>query len=113
MPKQLPKGFEALEPFADVWGLDTERKRQLRRLASNKEEMQAFYDAMLPRMEAILEHVDQFPLGKLPKDTATLFYLTLSLAEIAPHVELYGGDPGVPHAFEEVRMIGKHADQTF
>lgn len=40
-----------------------------------------------------------------------MFKLALSLAEVAPHVELYGGDPAVPHSFTEDRMIAAHGRQ--
>jgi hypothetical protein len=41
-----------------------------------------------------------------------LFAMALSLAEIAPHVELYRGSVGVPHAFEEMRFVAKHGKKA-
>jgi len=47
-------------------------------------------------------------LDTLPPPEQHLLYLTLSLAEVAPHVELYRGDPRVPFSFEEERFIAEH-----
>lgn len=44
----------------------------------------------------------------MPPPQARLLYLTLSLAEVAPHVELYRGDPRVPYSFEEERFVADH-----
>src|SRR5207302_9519159 len=47
----LPADFSDLEPFAD-WAIPTERARYAKRLASTMDELQTFYDAALPRLEA-------------------------------------------------------------
>lgn len=107
----LPKTFEMLEPLVPTWALATQNERQARRIGSSRGALQAFYDAMLPRMPALLEHVDKFPLGQLPEDSKRLFHLALSLAEVAPHVELYGGDPKVPHSFDETRFVADFGHQ--
>ncbi len=107
-PLSLPKSFEALEPLVATWALATQNARQLRRIQSTRGELRAFYDAMLPRLPDILTHVDGFPLGDLPPASARLFNLALSLAEVAPHIELYGGDPKVPHSFDEARFVADH-----
>jgi hypothetical protein len=48
----------------------------------------------------------------MPPEARSLMNLTLSLAEIAPHVEFYDGAAGVPFAFEEERFIAERADST-
>lgn len=106
----LPKNFQMLEPLVSRWALTTQNTRQALRISSTKGELQYFYDNMLPRLPAIMEHVDQFPLGQLPPESERLFALALTLAEIAPHIELYNGDPNVPHSFAEMRMIAEHGD---
>ena len=104
----LPKSFEVLEPLVATWALATQDERQQRRIRSSRGELRAFYEAMLPRLPDILTHVDTFPLGELPPASARLFNLALSLAEVAPHIELYGGDPKVPHSFDEARFVADH-----
>lgn len=103
----LPAGFEDLAPWLD-WALPTADERQTKRRLSTKADLKAFYEAVLPRVEAILGEVDKFPLGKLPESHRGIYNIALSLAEVAPHIELYGGAPGVPYAFEEARFVAVH-----
>ena len=103
MPKPyLPEAFRDLEPWM-AWSLATERERSAKRQSSTMEEIKAFYDVMLARMEAILPYLEQFPPDNVPPQTERLFYLTLSLAEIAPAAELYG-QPGVVDGFDVSRF---------
>jgi len=57
----LPSEFSDLERFAAKWCLPTERERYATRLASTMDEMQAFYDAAMPRADAAMTYLDQFP----------------------------------------------------
>lgn len=109
-PMTLPPSFAELAPYLD-WALPTADDRQAKRLASTSDELRRFYDAVLPRLEDILAEVDRFPLGGLPESHRALFNIALSLAEVAPHIELYGGAVGVPYAFDEARFIAVHGDQ--
>ena len=59
----------------------------------------------------ILAEVDKYPLGGLPEALQPLYNIALSLAEVAPHLELYGGAVGVPYAFEETRFVAVHGAQ--
>jgi len=110
MNTTLPKGFEDIAAYADRWSLGSHDERYVARREASREELKAFYDAILPRMEEILDLADQYPLGEMPEDVANLFYMALSIAEISPHIELYGGDPMVPHAFEESRFVAVDGD---
>ena len=106
----LPEGFENLSTWVAEWSHATQNKRWDKRLASSREELIDFYQALLPHIEEILDHVDRFKIGQLPEDSARLFDLALMLAEISPNVELYDGDPNVPHSFEERRFVAVHGD---
>ncbi|MDR3509518.1 MAG: hypothetical protein P4L64_16635 [Caulobacteraceae bacterium] len=106
----LPAGFEALTPFLD-WNLPTANGRQTKRRTSSREALKAFYDAALPLLPAILAKADEYPLGALPAEIQPLYNIALAVAEVAPHIELYRGDPGVPYAFEEARFVAVHGDQ--
>ena len=108
----LPEGFASLESWVADWAHATQNRRWDKRLTSSREEITAFYHALLPELERILEHVDRFPLGELPPESARLYDLAMMHAEIAPNVELYGGDPNVPYSFEERRFIAVHGDDT-
>lgn len=109
----VPPGFEPLRAFAK-WNLATADARAQARRAASSAELQAFYDGVLPHLAAILDACDAFPLGALPENHRALFNIALSMAEVAPHVEFYKGDPGVPHAFEETRFRALHGgDETW
>ena len=110
MTRLLPEGFDKLETWVSEWAMPTQNTRWDKRLASSREELIAFYNAVLPHLEHILDHVDEYPLGELPEDSARLFDLALMHAEIAPNVELYDGDPNVPHSYEERRFIAVHGN---
>ena len=58
--QSLPAPFAGLEPFID-WSLTRERERTEKREASTMEEVREFYDAVFPRMEEIVKHLDAFP----------------------------------------------------
>ncbi|AMK25334.1 MULTISPECIES: hypothetical protein [unclassified Sphingobium] len=106
----LPTGFEDLS-LCLGWNLPTADERQRKRQGSGAAELRTFYDRMLPRLSDALAEVDRFPLGALPESHHALYNLALSLAEVAPHIELYSGSPGVPYAFEEARFVAVHGGQ--
>ncbi|HJY79999.1 MAG TPA: hypothetical protein VKK81_02800, partial [Candidatus Binatia bacterium] len=87
--RQLPQPFHDLEPYLE-WSLPTERERSAKRQGSTMAEITAFYEVMLARMEEILPYLAQFPPEHSPRDVQRLFFLTLSLAEVAPAVENFG-----------------------
>jgi hypothetical protein len=90
----LPADFADLEPFSD-WCLEFERERYARRLGSSMAEMQAFYDAAFPRLEAAMEYLDQYPLDALPEDASHLLWLCYSLVNVSFPIEVWR-QPRVP-----------------
>jgi hypothetical protein len=86
--RQLPEEFADLEPFM-AWSLATEAERSRKRRSSSMVEIQAFYDALLPRLESVINYLNQFPIDNLPADAQRLMNLALSLAEISTAVELF------------------------
>jgi hypothetical protein len=91
----LPIEFSDLEPFAGKWCRATERERYAVRLSSTMEEMQAFYDAILPRVEQAIAHCDRFPLDDLPENAVHLLQLIYSFVNVSYPVELWR-QPNVP-----------------
>jgi hypothetical protein len=91
----LPAEFADLEPFAEKWSLATERERWDERLSSTMDELQSFYDAILPRCEAAMAYCDRFPLDDLPSDAANLLRMVYSFVLISFAVELWR-QPHVP-----------------
>ncbi len=59
----LPAGFEDLEKWLD-WALPTMAERSARRSASSMDDLQAFYDAMLPRLDAALAYLSGVAVGE-------------------------------------------------
>jgi len=90
----LPAEFSDLEPFAD-WCLATEAERYAKRLSSSMDELQAFYDAVFPRLEAILSSLDQFELKDLSEQWMRLLWLSYSLVNVSFPVEVWR-QPRVP-----------------
>lgn len=91
----LPPGFADLEPFVADWCLDGEPERYAKRLASTMDEIQAFYDAIFPRAEDAIRHLEQFPLDALPDDAHRLLKLLYSLIVISFPVEIWR-QPNIP-----------------
>jgi hypothetical protein len=99
----LPVQFQELNSFSEGWALATERERNARRRSSTMEEIQRFYEAMLPRMDEIINYLNQYPLDAMPADAKRLFYLALSFMEVSPSVELFK-EPDETGAFEATRF---------
>ena len=91
----LPGQFSALEPFAAAWCLATERERFAKRIASSMDELQAFYDAFLPRAEEAIAYCEKFPLDAMPADVQRLLQLLYSLVMVSFPVEAWR-QPRIP-----------------
>jgi hypothetical protein len=59
------------------------------------EEMQAFYDAILPRVEEAIAYCDRCPLDELPEEAVHLLKLIYSFVNVSYPVELWR-QPNVP-----------------
>ncbi len=99
----LPQQFQELNSLVEKWALTRESERNARRRSSTMEEIQRFYDALLPRMDEIIDYLNQYPLEQLPEDAKWLFHLALSFMEVSPSVELFG-EPDETGAFEAARF---------
>lgn len=88
MATVLPADFAELEPFAD-WAIPTERARYAKRLASTMQELQAFYDAAFPRLEAGTDYLRQVMLDDIAEDDKHLLWLFCSLVTVAFPVEAW------------------------
>jgi hypothetical protein len=100
---QLPADFRDLERFS-AWALATERERHAMRYAASMEDIRDLYDTMKPRMEAVVEYLNQFPLHELPDDAERLFLLGLALMEVSNAVEMFGRQRAV-EGFDAAQMV--------
>lgn len=108
----LPSGFEDLEPLVAKWSKPTERKRNLARIESTIEELDDFYQKVFPRIEEVLGFLNQRDLHDFNAQEKNLMFLALSLAEVAPSIELFRS-PEVPDGFDSKRFVRVHvAHQT-
>jgi hypothetical protein len=103
----LPKEFSDLEPYA-AWALPSERERYAKRIASTMGELQVFYDAAFPRMEAAMQYLDQLSLDSLADDAQHLLWLYCALVTVSFPVEVWR-QPRVPDSgastFDEVVRV--------
>ena len=86
---RLPAAFADLERFAAKWCLASEPERYAERMRSSMEEMQEFYDAAFPRVEAAIDYCDKFPLDELPEDALHLLHLVYSLVMVSMPVDVW------------------------
>jgi hypothetical protein len=84
----LPSDFADLEPYAG-WAIPTERARYAKRLSSTMDELQAFYDAALPRMEAATAYLERYDVNDLPDDAKRLLWLYCALVTVSFPVEVW------------------------
>ncbi|MSP67756.1 MAG: hypothetical protein EXQ96_06595 [Alphaproteobacteria bacterium] len=86
--RRLPVAFADLEPFAATWALECERDRFAKLMATDVGDLKTFFDAMLPRAEAIAAHLDRRGLDKLNAEERRLFHLVVTFAEVTYPIEL-------------------------
>ncbi len=90
----LPTEFALLEPFVH-WCLETEAERYAKRLASSMDDLQAFYDAAFPLLEAATSYLERLDLNALPDDATHLLWLCYSLVNVSFPIEVWR-QPRVP-----------------
>jgi hypothetical protein len=85
----LPSEFADLEPFAPKWCLATEKERWQERMSSSMAQLQALYDAVLPRVPEAMAYCDKFALDDMPDDAVNLLRLVYSFLLVSFPVELW------------------------
>ena len=91
----FPAQFSEWEKFA-AWSIPTQQERTQKRIHSSIEEINTLHGAVSPRIDEALDYLNQFPLDSMPADAGALFNLILSVAEIGPYAEWFGGDSESP-----------------
>ncbi|MGP0032841.1 MAG: hypothetical protein ACLPVF_20335 [Acidimicrobiales bacterium] len=84
----LPFAFADLEPFA-AWALPSEYDRYAKRLASSMSELQAFYDAAFPRLEAGTDYLRGVQLDGISDEDRNLLWLFAALVTVSFPVEVW------------------------
>ena len=78
-------------------------ERSARRSTSSMADLQAFYDAMLPRLGAVLEYLSGIEAHSDTAADQRLLALSKALAEVAPAVELFG-EPTISYGYDVARF---------
>jgi hypothetical protein len=100
----LPPGFSELQPLVADWALATRAERFKKRYTSSMEEIRICYDAMMPKMQAIVDHLNQFPVDDIPEASRPLLYMSLSTIEISRAVELWNAPDNYAFPAERVHI---------
>ena len=103
---QLPEQFEDLAPFLG-WALQPESARIEKKTGASMDEILAFYNAMMPQIDKILDYLDGYFGAAMPDPVHNLYLLTLSLVEVATLVELYTKQESV-EACDPLRFVLQH-----
>jgi hypothetical protein len=85
----LPAGFEDLGPFTGQWVLPDQRARYLARLDASMDDMQAFYDATMARIDDVLAYLEQYQVDDLSDDGVHLLWLYCALCTVSFPVEVW------------------------
>jgi hypothetical protein len=94
MANILPADFADLEPFAD-WALPTEKQRYGKRIACTMDQLQEFYNAAFPRLEAGTDYLKKVELAGISEEDTHLLWLFCALVTVAFPVEAWH-QPRVP-----------------
>ncbi len=74
--------FSNLNQYIAAWGLPTVEERIVNRTTSTLDEMQKFHDAIVPRLENIINFLNQFPCEEIPAEYLPLKNTVLSLLHV-------------------------------
>ncbi len=72
----------AIGPYAHEWSLPASALRVAKRTSSSMDEINDFYEAVLPWMEEILNYLNQFPLEAIPAEAKPVAYIALAMCEV-------------------------------
>lgn len=103
----LPPAYAALAPFVTKWARETEQERFKVRLATSRDEISVFYDAIFPHMDAILTELAAYPADSfrdLPKPIETLYRLALAFMEASHPIDLRWQGNDIDDAFPADRV---------
>jgi hypothetical protein len=85
----LPEGFTELEPFVAEWALPARAQRYDARLSKPYDELVAFYDAVAPRAEEAIAHLNGLDIDALPEDATRLLQLLYSMILVSYAVNVF------------------------
>ena len=91
----LPDGFDDLEPYVEEWARPTRRQRYDARLSKTYSQLAEFYDAMAPRAEEAIAHLNGQSINDLPERAERLLQLLYSMILVSYAVNVFE-QPRIP-----------------
>jgi hypothetical protein len=85
----LPDGFADLDPFVADWALPTRAQRYEARLSKPYDDLVSFYDAVAPRAEEAIAHLNGLDINNLPDDAEKLLQLLYSMILVSYAVNVF------------------------
>jgi hypothetical protein len=85
----LPQGFSELERLVSDWALPTRAQRYQARLSRPYDELVTFYDAIAPRAEEAIAHLNGLDIDALPEDAERLLHLLYSMILVSYSVNVF------------------------
>lgn len=101
----VPDAFGELAPFAD-WALEPERARTEKTAVASIEEICAFYDAMMMRIDEVLDYLEDYFGSDMPPQAHRLYLMSLSLVEVTTLVEFHKRREAI-HACDPLRFVAQ------
>jgi hypothetical protein len=89
MMSALPRAFSDLEPFVADWALSTRAQRYEARLSKPFGELVRFYDALAPRAEEAIGHLNGLDIEDLPDEATTLLHMLYSFILVSYAVNVF------------------------
>jgi hypothetical protein len=89
MANLFPEEFADLEAVGGPWAVASYEQRYRKRLRSSMEELEAFYNAVLPRAKQILAYCDSFDMRNPPDQVKALLNMLYSLIAVSSPVEAW------------------------
>lgn len=81
--------FSELQPYIERWGLLTAAERLQLRVDTDLDELQDFYNAVSPHLEAVIEYLNQYPIDEIPESDKALAYMVLALCEVDDAIHMW------------------------
>jgi len=105
---QLPGSFSDLEPLVARWALSNQAARLEHLARIDIPELKQFHDTMLPRMDAIIAHLNSYDITDLPDPQQRLFHLAMTFAETAHPIDLRWKKTQIdgPFPAERLKLVG-------
>jgi hypothetical protein len=102
----LPEKFADLSHWGPEWSKSWDRDRHVQRVGSDLETVRGFYEAVFPRMEAIIAYLNTKPNdpAKLDEPDRNLFYLALTCMEMSHPIDMKWKSTDIDDTFPWQRM---------